>query len=438
MHLQITDHQTDTRHNLVGTEDQIKAHLCQEYPWLARNKPLKDLVSQLDKIQYITAVLHEDFSKSEDPYHYVQPKFGLNNQAVTRHPDEESYLKAVEMMCGHAIPKEEYRRALLETDGEIPQACLIAAFLDLDLVSTLDTLAVYYRDQEPPPLELEDPVVVDVKPLTQSGQKFCDMILRGYENQAVKHVQLGGKHSNGCLEVSTVDGALLLKPGSGAQNPALGESETKASMTKREACFYSLAGVMQLTPYLPECHAVEINGKEYAAEELLAFDYRNFNDLKKEDPNLPKRLFNYYNDGTLHRWAYMDYILGNPDRNAGNVMASKDTIKLIDHGSAFAGEAFNPPADQYSFVPYYLRAVAPAGFAQMSVEEKLKWLPRVNKDQNEELKGWLLKLNPEIFKDVMALYGIDPQPVVNRMGKITAGLQTQDADLCILAAWVVG
>jgi hypothetical protein len=437
MHLIISDHYKDVRHSLLGSEEEIKEQLCKEYPFLNLNSPLKDLVQQLDASQIATAVLHDTFSKSESGYHYVKPKLGIDNQSKTQHPDEKSYLQAIAMMIGYDLDSKVYRQALLQSDGDIPLACVTAANLDLGHIASLETLADYYKQQKYVTPDQADPVLVDVNPMTPKAQKFCDIIIESAKNKEIEYIKLVGKHSKGTLRVNSAEGTLLLKPGSGPQNPASGENENPASMTRREACFYTIGCAWGLGDSLVECHGVVIDGNEYAAEQMLSHTYRNCNDINNEDPGKARRLFNFYNDGKLHRFAFMDYVLGNPDRNAGNVMLSSQNIKLIDHGSAFSGVDFHPATDQYSFVPYYLRALCPLGFGKMPVEEKLKYLPRVSEDINKDLRFWIDGLSEEIVTDIMGLYGMNSEAVILRLKQIKAALSTQRADLAILTAWVV-
>jgi hypothetical protein len=161
------------------------------------------------------------------------------------------------------------------------------------------------------------------------------------------------------------------------------------------------------------------------------------NDLKAHDPGLPKRLLSLYNDSTLHKWAAMDLVLGNPDRNAGNIMASGDKVKLIDHGSCFAGFKFDPAKDGISFVPYYLRPDV-QGFTQMTTNDKLRSLPRLNAQNEAKLRRWILDLNPELMGQIMTQYGIDSGPEKDRLQKLQQALGYQTADLAVLSQWVVG
>ncbi len=206
----------------------------------------------------------------------------------------------------------------------------------------------------------DGPIVFnEVKPANESGIDFALAVERASKAGKVGIIKFkAGKHSGGTLiakdPVSRI--TLLLKPGSGPQSPAAGESQTEASQSQREAAFFAVAAAWGLGKYVPECHLLVIDGKEYAAIKFLPPEYwENGQQFKERDPNGPRRTLSLFL-ADIFKWATLDYVLGNPDRNSGNVMFCQGEVKLIDHGSALAGIDFKPAHDKFSFVPFYLRA----------------------------------------------------------------------------------
>ena len=450
MQVIVSDIYSDTRHHITGTPESCRNHLFSQFPWLlhklGQNATVEQCVNCLDRSQVYHVKTDSDLAKFEidqstddHPLHQYKIESKHNGQITNSNSRLILCVEAAEFLCGHSISDAELRQALLVFDGKPEQAALSAAGLDPDknLPDINAILAMALKKSE----ENEEPVVFKtVLGVTDSCKEFAEIVQKANAISNIFPINLGeGKHSVGLLIARDEDGtALLLKPGSGKQNSALGESESGSSQCKREACFYASASLFGLGEFLPECHILLLDGTEYAASEMLPWGYHNFNDILEEDPNLPRRILSLYNDGLLHQWAAMDYILGNPDRNAGNIMANNTDIKIIDHGSAFAGASFNPPIDKYSFIPYYLRAMCPVGFATMVISDKLRYMPRMKPEDNERVKQWLLKLDTNLLKLVIERYGIDPSPELERLLKLQTACQTQPADLAILSAWIVG
>jgi hypothetical protein len=288
--------------------------------------------------------------------------------------------------------------------------------------------------------EDEIPTPQSILATTPSSEPAAAAVARAFKEKTVRDIKLGGKHSNGTLLARDPESysTLLLKPGAGPQNPASGDREDPSSQSKREAAFYAVARLWGLADHVPEAHVILIDGREYAALRMLGHDYQDLNKLRAADPGLPPRLFRLFlHDGSLHKWAAMDYILGNVDRNGGNVMARGDEIQLIDHGSAFAGPDFDPARDQYTFVPYYLRAMTGEGFEKLTPPEKMRALPRLHPTEAEKLGKWLDHLDPELLAQTLQPYGIDPGPEQARLQRLKDEARHAAADLVINAAWTI-
>lgn len=440
------------RRTFEGTEEDIRKSLLHTYSWLSSKfglqAPLNVLVPALDKAQAYSAVIDDgsilikNTSLTAGVGSNVLEDFGGHDAGFQKVLRAAAFLGSVE-------PSPlDIRRARMAFEHDDVAAALQAYGLDLGLrgvlESILDADTVRERVNKLAKAEIEAdgmaPHPKEVHAVLPDGEKFAELVRKAIDSNQLYDAKLGGKHSAGSMIAYHPEEhiRILLKPGAGPQNPAAGEDESKSSQSKREACFYAASKVFGLQEVIPEVHLLLLDGKEYAAGKLLDFDYQNMNRIRAADVNKPARLFHLFRPtGELHRWAVMDYVLGNPDRNAGNVMNRGDSIGLIDHGSAFAGDLFNPAHDLNSFVPYYLRATAPDNFHQMSPTEKLRALPRVSAAVEEQLTTWLKNISGEELAATLYRYGIDPGPSIRRLDALRSSLGPQPTDLAILSFWVM-
>jgi hypothetical protein len=441
MLVKVVNHYQDTTDNISGSEDDVRKQLLVLYPYLLQrfgsHCDVDILLKDLNRSQFCTATIllnkSESINDGKGLHHIVYDPKTKHGQ-ISQDVELEVYREAAQFLSGYKCTDEELRQALLETEDPV-YAALVAHKLPLQMVGDLEAIVSNVLSKSE-----QDPVTFEkVEPTNESSQDFAVIIQDASKAGLIEPIQLGtGKHTVGTLRAIDphTQETYLLKPGSGKQNPIAGESETAATQSQREEAFYTLACGLGLQDDLPECHLLLLDGKEYACMKMLSLAYKNMNDLKRKDPNLPSRLFYLYNNGTLHKWATLDYIGGNPDRHSGNIMASGDSVKLIDHGSTFAGISFSPATDGISFVPFYLRAGV-AIFNKLPVDEKLRKLPRLN-EQNELLfKRWLLSLRSDLIKHIVESYGIDSMPTTVRLERLQKATSYQTADLAILSAWII-
>lgn len=448
MRCTITDHYQDEVHHLEGNENDVRAQVLTLYPFLlVKYGPYADLdilLKTLDKSQFASVSIGgTDFAKSENTesqgigLHIINHDPQLpHGQFHTADDLLEAYKEAAEFLTNKTPNPEQFRAALMEADGD-PELTVLLAF-DLPAEAVKDLRAVLSNVLQKSENEGEVPSFKDILPTTGSATKFAEIVKAAVEKGEIEQADFKGKHAVGMLIAKDPETheSYILKPGSGKQNPILGESESGSTQSQRETAFYTVACAFGVGQYVPECHLLLLDGKQYAVMKMLPRNFKNMNDLKQQDPNLPSRLFHLYNDGTLHKWATLDFVTGNPDRHSGNVMVSGETIMLIDHGSAFAGISFGPATDGRSFVPYYLRAGV--RFKSLSVTEKLRKMPRLNPQNEAAFKKWLLDLKADLLPDLVAPYGIDPLALQARLEKLQRATAYQSADLAILSAWVVG
>jgi major membrane immunogen (membrane-anchored lipoprotein) len=447
--VRISDHYQNARHTLEGDEDDVRQQLLNLYPHLLVQYGSKCsvdiLVNALNNSQFASAAMVNSMAKSEQ---ILTDGQGLH---ITRYPVEtgvgqlhtlddkiERCRAAAAFLAGFECSPEELRAAYIQTeDPELAalQAHRLPVTMLEDLRGILNATNLTKSEAQDAKVKFQK-----VEPTNQSSKEFVRIIQKASDDGEIEHFKLGdGKHNKGVLKAKDTDThrSYILKPGSGPQNPIIGESDTAATQSQREAAFYSVGCAFGLNEFLSEAHLLLLDGQEYACIQFLTNNYKNLNDLKDQDPNLPKRLLSLYSNGTLHKWAAMDFILGNPDRHSGNIMASGETVKLIDHGSAFAGEHFDPAKDGRSFVPYYLRPGVD-NFHSLSAEGKLRVLPRLNSENERKLRKWISDLSSQLMGQLISGYGIDPSPEIKRLQKLQQAISYQNADLAVLCCWVVG
>lgn len=331
------------------------------------------------------------------------------------------------------------RSAMLLNDGDVYSAVLFAVGVD----DTEENRAAVRAASGMMPLVKSEgpPVPLDssVEPLSSTAFDVADDIARHIEDSRPAH--LDGKHSKGSFFVDTPSGTWFLKPGAGRQSPIMGMTDDPIPASAREAAFWAVSVDWGLSSDLTRAEWVKINDQPYAAIRFLpAATYSSLVD--EMDDNHAKTyaaLEAYRQKGRLWQWGVMDYVLGNGDRHEHNLMISKDgEIKLIDHGSAFAGRHFDPAVDVDSFTPYYLRFSAPddVNFTTLRPRDKLMYMPDLPTSVQGRLRSWLMSLNPEQLKHTLGRFGINPLPVLARLERV----KNAGSDLAgyLNRLWVLG
>lgn len=377
----------------------------------------------------------EKLGKSEgnlrDSSHVLQAMLGH------RYRQERALAAAHFLAPGKSPTPEEYRRALWEVDGDHDRAALLVHGLEID-DSNLRALRAVREVSDLGKAEVARArQVVAAQP---EGRGAADAVRRAFGAGDVEDVKLEGKHSKGSMLAHDREGGktYLLKPGSGPTSPIVGASEEPATQSEREAAWWHACEVLGMGGWYPRVDLLVIDGRQHAAIEMLPPSFHTMEDLRDDDPSKPATILRPYLKRTLlHRWAALDYLFGNGDDNAQNILADgHDEVRLIDHGSAFAGPDFEPAYDRSSFVPFCLRALAaPEHFNLLSPEEKLKVLPRLDDVAAAELREWLLALDLKRAAGVLERYRVHPAPSAARYQKLVEAAQKDPADLAILRAW---
>lgn len=430
MRVKVTNAYTDETQLFEGTTEHIRTQLCFAFPFLrGLEKPsLNEMLEYLDTQQAFLVDAEDspdDHGLTKGEQNLAPDVARVAMEQLGFLPEQERVFEAARFLSGDAeASPERLRAALYANDGDLELAALQAYGIEPsdENRKALRSIAHFLETQksEDPGADLKK---VQVSASLPEGQDVAESVQRAFLDEFVFPVALGGKHSKGTLVArdEKEHHTWLLKPGSGKQSPAKGARQELASQSRREACFYHIAKLWGLYDFLPRCELLVIDGKEYAAMQLLATSYQGLEKLGERSPSFPTTLLrSAAQGGVLHRLALMDAVLGNPDRHGANIMANGEgDFKLIDHGSAFAGPGFAPAIDKNSFVPYYLRVWAPKkAFNQMTPEGKATFLPRVPSSVASGLNAWVMGLSEAVLTAELLRYGIAPEPSVNRLRHI--------------------
>lgn len=437
----------DTSTVIEGEPAQVEAELLRLFPFLRSEQPddqgdIHALVEHLNANQaYEAELLNHDqqpMAKAEasnlsgSEHEIVSDMLGYHDKLFRA-------IEAAKFLCGGtALPEEKVRRALWQADGDPEEAALGAYGLEASEPNLRALRAIQDMSQT---RKGEEGAVQaqSVEAGHPDAEQTAEAVRRAFQDEFVVPIKLNGKHAEGTLLARDQDTGevWLLKPGSGGQTPAAGAKQDPSSQSRREAAFWHLADAWQLGDFIPHTDLLIIDGREYAAIKLLPWSYKTLDKLKKGNASVARTVLDgYRNHGMLHRWAILDFVLGNPDRHANNLMVREGDVKLIDHGSAMAGPAFDPAHDEYSFTPFYLRAWAPGKFSQLTPEQKLKYMPRLDRQAEEGLRAWLDQLHATDIDRVLYRYGVNPEPARERLARLKVLATQEPVDLAINKLWV--
>lgn len=264
------------------------------------------------------------------------------------------------------------------------------------------------------------PANAPVKALSSSAFDVAEDIAQHLESTRAAH--LDGKHSKGSFFVDTTSAVWFMKPGTGGTGPIEGMKDDPAPASAREAAYWAIAQDWGLGDNTTRAEWVSVDGKLYAAIKFLPADYKPVIDEMEEHPGrVSAALDSYRQRGRLWQWAVLDWVTGNGDRHGHNMLINDEgDIRLIDHGSAFAGVHFNPAHDCESFTPYYLRYTTPKDvvFNTLKPSEKLGYMPDLPMSAQNRLRGWLMSLDSSQLERNLERFGIEPGPSLHRLKQV--------------------
>ncbi len=403
MKLKLHNLHEDRARLYTGSPAEVKTKLLADHPW-ARGDTLEDVLDALDASQGFAVEPLDALGKSESSPDYVG-QLGLG--AIL---DQAAAVTS----WFSSVPDGDLRKGLADSwPDEVVLGHSAGTEEGLNSFRAISNLMKHEPTPADPP--------VSILPVTDSAQPVADALKRAFHRNRVQNINLGGKHSAGSMLARDPDSgrAWLLKPGSGGQSPAKGVSEEIASQARREAGFYHVAKLWGMGNDMPRAEVVALDHHDWAALDLLDWSWKNLNKVRQEQPQLiVETLEHLRRRGTLHRWAVLDWVLGNVDRHGANLMLGPTgAVKMIDHGSAFAGPSFDPGHDPSSFVPYYLRYRDP-DWNTRSPEEKLASMPVLGEGLDRELRQWVLGLDAEAVRRVLEKDGLNPEPVLARLEQV--------------------
>jgi hypothetical protein len=449
----VYDNYDDSHQLFEGPRARVYQQLLDAFPWLTSGDALdhndvESLVEHLDSQQFCSAeILPEpnELVKAEGNL-WGDDLDGASEIALDMlgfNPSIHAAFAAAQFLTGKPdADPQVIRQAMYDQDGDYLDAAIQAYGLPEGdetrrSLKAVMSIGAFQKAQ----VQTKLPAGTDIESGTPDANETTEAIRRAFKQKLVRVAHLDGKHSKGSLIAKDMKGdkVYLLKPGAGGQSPAAGAKEETASQSRRETAFWQIAEDWGLGESIPRCDLVMIDGREYAAIEMLPFSWKGLQKKQATHPNIGREALRPYRDrGLVHKWAVMDYVLGNPDRHADNMMISSDDklLGLIDHGSAFAGDHFDPAYDRNSFVPYYLRAWAPQGFQRLTIKQKLEYMPQVSKQTRDELRDWLNGIHADHLEGLCHRFGIDPKPSLGRLAKLKVMASDLPVDQAINKLWI--
>lgn len=390
-----------------------------------------------------------DFNKAEEVLSTLSPKQGNldgklseSHQEIARamagyDPEYSPEFVAARFLAGGELASEEaVRTALILYDTDFELAALRAYGLPRnEQYREMLRATVALKQHLDPAKNFQksdiEPAVIprDIKAVLPEGEKTAEAVIRAQDAGKLTAVQLDrkAKHSKGTAiaEDPVTGDRKLLKPGSGKPSPAAGVRDELANQSQREVAFAKVVDAVGMSEFYPKADLLVVDDQEVACLDLLPLDYVGLDKLRQKDKDFDAtKLFEpYVASGELYRWALLDWIMGNPDRHANNLMVSEDLkeLKLIDHGSAFAGIHFDPAHDPKSFVPFYLRAWAQdKRWSALSVQEREDEVPRMNAEAALAFGKWIDTINEAEIVQILEKYGITPTATMDRLHVIKA------------------
>ena len=276
---------------------------------------------------------------------------------------------------------------------------------------------------------------------TSQVQLYVDHINNLINNKAFHPIPHAGHFTSDSFVVGTThDNSWIIKVDS-KSHPAIMSAKT-GLQTVKEFAFYDIAKhVFGLSEVIPTVILGELiyedNRVPAVAIKMLDDRYRLAVDYEQDKPGSMIHILNkYLKSGLLHKMAALLYILGDGDSHGRNVMTDGYFIKLIDHGSGFANDNFDPASDDNIFIPYIMRVGRITD--DMSPTKKLKQLPKIESHVvKNNVTTWILSINSNKLQQKLNDIGIDSAPVLNRLKKIQDRIAMgTDVDMVINEMWV--
>lgn len=169
------------------------------------------------------------------------------------------------------------------------------------------------------------------------------------------------------------------------------------------AAFWEVARSWGIGHFVPPACALSLDGAAYLAERPAA---KRFTALDCRDGRNASRLALVapLSDGTLHRLAVLDYVLGNADRHGSTVMVDDKGAILLTRNDRCLAENFDP-RDPGTFKPAYMASWG-------------EW-PSPGK-ATDAVGAWLVGLRDEVLRSACAGRGLNFAPCLERLRRLQA------------------
>jgi len=366
---------------------------------------------------YKYALKSEDFNISMPDEKVFKPgEESAARMFLGHNSAHEKALEAARFLTGRKeeVDEDVFRMALGVYDGDYERAALIAVGLtdskkNLKALRAALSLGEFSHSLSKAETAPGTPHIESVEAGAPDAQETAEEIQRAVTAGLIQPLKLGGKHSKGAMAARDpkTGSTWLLKPAVGKPSPARGIREDPSSQSAREAAFWHCSKVMGLENYLPRCDLLLVNGAEVAAMKLLGIQWKSLDEFDRKVAGYAREVLGpYLARGDVHRFAFMDWTLGQADRHGSNIMVHADSIALIDEGSTFAASGYDPARDSKSFVPYYLRVFTSSGFKKRAPKDRVGELPTLTPQVDSDFRKWALALDPARLVEVMTAHGI--------------------------------
>jgi hypothetical protein len=215
---------------------------------------------------------------------------------------------------------------------------------------------------------------------------------------------------------------ILKRASDHANQKERGHLDNGFNSAKREVLFHDMAhGYFGLGEHVPTTAGFSRDGEDYSVQEMKSkakhvdlkddvldkptqegenpFEAEGQKELADESHG--KILNKLHDNGTLHKLALMDNIMGHHDRHGGNYMVEgDDKLHLIDNGTSFDYKNFD--TNDY---PAYLKHTE---------DSKIKGMGKDGTSLHPEAVKWLNSLDSDKAKEILAAQGHGPNSSVTQ------------------------
>lgn len=168
------------------------------------------------------------------------------------------------------------------------------------------------------------------------------------------------------------------------------------STAHKEVAYFNCSRFFGLSNLIPECGGDQQDGTFYSVAEWR-------HGARPYDSRDREFLQGSVDDGTVHKAAVMNLLLGNVDRHGGNWLVKENRMVLIDNGFSFGfhGGARLPGSTGQikPRTPRYLQMLLPEGDEVLQEEDFAAALNSVETPDN--IKNWVKSLNEERLMQLM-------------------------------------